>query len=244
MEPPSNNTDESNKNSMNAGTELNEEELQAKIDTDPEVVSAFEALEAWRKYPNSRYKEKDLVKQINEARRNAEVKLGKNKKLQEELEEIKERRINIEKIISSIDDGDDENELLGKLGFLNEEGKFTFPKKYFSPLAKELYDRYIKIVDQWIQSFEVANALKKDTDEIQYLESARKSAHDQVTQQICEELHGKLDFYKVRKLVQKMRDETIPNAGESQTTAVAANEALMETAKEILAREEELTKSK
>lgn len=229
-------------NKVVVDTESLIDDIESQIDNDPAVVEALRTLQTWRMNPDGRTEE-ELVNNVKQAREAAENRLVGSEKYKLELTQLQIRKHALDSILQSINGSEDENELLQKLGFLNNEGKFTFPEKLFSPRAKELYDDYLELVVLWVRASENSALLGTDVAEMRYLDRARVLAHNQATQQIYEEMGGALEFAQVRRLIAKMRDMVVPNAGESKTTALAAKQALEKAAEDVYKREEELKKA-
>lgn len=236
---PYSHPDELHATSTSNGTEDIQENIEFQIDSDPQVVKALETLRLWRANPDHR-SESELVSDVNKARRTAEDKLIGRGKQKEELLQLQTRKHTLETILESINGNEGEDEILQKLGFLDVNGKFTFPDKLFSPLAKELYDKYLELVILWKNANDNSALIGVDVPEMKYLDKARVMAHDQAAQQIYEEMDGTIEFLKVRGLIAKMRDNVVPNAGESQSTALAAKKALEKASMDVYTREEEL----
>lgn len=218
-----------------------DEDIELQVDNDPDVVQALQDLENWRKNPDNR-SELDLVADVRKAREAAKERLTGTDNNRKELLDIQAKRKLLDTILNTINGEEDDSEILQKLGFVDENGKFSFPEKIFSQRAKELYDKYLELIVIWQRANEQSALLGVDVDEMKYLDKARTMAHDQATQQICDEMNGALGFQQVRRLIAKMRDNLVPNAGESQSTALAARKALEKAAQDVYAREAELKK--
>jgi len=207
-----------------------EEWADAQLDSDDEIVALRSELKTVRSKSSNSPREAEIVDTIKSLRNR---KLAEGSALfgialegVESNEETEQRKAFLADAVK--DPELPEQDILVKLGMIDDEGKFQFPAKMFSKSTGQLWRKYIDFVRSQQKYFDMIKSDRNSSipkDDLEAIELSRTSSHNELTRSVMRDLgveDNEENFKFYRRLVAKMRDNAVPNTGEIKGTASKA----------------------
>ncbi len=133
-----------------------------------------------------------------------------------------ERQQRIQELWATVEPEDSEEEVLTKMGVLDEDGRFTYPQQLLSEHTNELWRNYLVAVKNHIIATERAKLdHTADNSQLKALDGIRVKRHDEFAKALRSELgmeKNEDNFEWARRLAVKMRESLVPNTGELGAT--------------------------
>ena len=216
-----------------SGSELSEAEVDALIDQLPEVKQAVADINGIRK-AGDRAAERRKVEDISALRAQARSNLFAHN-LSHTGDE--EKRMQLENLANSVSSDMSGQEIMHRLGMLDADGRYVFPQHLYSDRTRQWFDDYMALVGRWEQAKNLSLADGVEASELQYLDRARRIAHDRAAETLVEDTDGTISFLDARELIDKFRERRMPGTGEMRIHPQAALKALQKAADRVYQHE-------